>query len=37
MGQTEAQRQTWVRQADISSCCLWKQKTAKWFIWKFAE
>ena len=33
--QTEASRITGIRQTDISACCRWIQKTAKWFIWKY--
>lgn len=35
MGQREASRNTWVSANDICSCCRWRQKTAKWFRWKY--
>lgn len=28
-------RDLWLNQWNISSCCLWKQKTAYWFKWKY--
>lgn len=31
----EASRITWIRQNDISACCRWVQKTAKWYKWKY--
>lgn len=34
--QTEAFRETWIYQANISKACLWKIKYAGWFIWRFA-
>ena len=33
----EASRKTWFYKWNISSCCLWKLKTYKWFIWKYDE
>lgn len=32
----EAERKTWILQSGISKCCLWKAKTAGWYIWKFS-
>ncbi len=31
----DIQRDLWVNQTCISNCCLWKQKIASWFIWRF--
>lgn len=31
----DAYRELWICYKQISDCCLWKQKTTKWFIWKF--
>lgn len=31
----DAWRETWVNFWDISSCCIWKQKTAWWYKWKY--
>jgi hypothetical protein len=31
----DAYRLTWIQYKNISSCCLWKLKTAGGFIWKF--
>lgn len=28
-------RKLWIDHSNISSCCLWKRKSAGWFIWKF--
>lgn len=33
--QWEASNELWIAQSNISSACLWKIKTAGWFIWKF--
>lgn len=32
----EAMRKTWIKNSWISNCCLWKRKTAWWFIWKYS-
>lgn len=32
---TDIQRETWIHLSSISSCCLWKTKSAWWFSWKF--
>lgn len=34
---TDVQRQLWICQSMISAVCLWKQKTAWWFIWKYIK
>lgn len=31
----DIQRELWVHNAHISGCCLWKYKTAWWFIWRY--
>lgn len=31
----DAERWTWVANQSISKCCIWKRKTAWWFIWKY--
>ena len=31
----EAERLTWIKQSQISWCCLWKNKSAWWFIWRY--
>lgn len=32
---SDAMRNTWIHFSSISKCCLWQQKTAGWFIWKY--
>lgn len=34
--QSEASMKIWIPQWGISRCCNWKQKTAWWYIWKYA-
>lgn len=31
----DIERQLWIHWSNISMCCSWKIKTAKWYIWKF--
>lgn len=31
----DASFETWIIRQNISACCLWKTKTAWWFIWRF--
>jgi len=31
----EVQRELWINNWNISSCCTWRVKTAWWFIWKY--
>lgn len=35
--QTQAMKKTWIKQALISHCCIWRNKTAWWYIWKFIK
>lgn len=30
-----AERKTWIQSRQISNCLCWRQKTAKWYIWKY--
>lgn len=32
---SDVERELWLSQWNISTCCIWKAKTAYWFIWKF--
>ena len=31
----DIERELWIFNSNISSCCNWKRKTSWWFIWKF--
>lgn len=32
---TDVQRELWIWAGNISSCCIWRYKTAKWYKWEF--
>lgn len=33
----EMEKETWINNWNVSSCCSWKKKTAWWFIWKYSN
>lgn len=33
----DIKREIWINQWNISLCCTWKRKTARWFVWRFKD